>query len=112
MREMLSRCFRVWQYVILHLPVRDAQCGFKAVSASVVREVVPKLRERKWLFDSELLAFAAQAKFRIREIPVDWIERRHPERRSALRVWKDGKEFLVGVLRIRRRLRKLSTAEC
>lgn len=112
MREILSRCFRVWQFIILKLPVRDAQCGFKAASARVVREVVPKLCERKWLFDSELLAFAAKMNFRIQEIPVDWIERRNPMRRSAIRLWKDGKEFFVGVLRIRRRLRKLSTAKC
>lgn len=111
-REGLSRAFRLWQYIILHLPVRDAQCGFKAVSPRMVREIVPKLSERAWLFDSELLAFAAHAGFRIREIPVDWIERRHPVRRSAIRLWKDGKDFLIGILRIRRRLRKLSTPTC
>jgi glycosyltransferase involved in cell wall biosynthesis len=112
LREGLSRGFRIWQYIILDLPVRDAQCGFKAVSPRVVRDVVPKLSERAWLFDSELLAFAAHDGFRIREIPVDWIERRNPARRSAIRLWKDGKDFLTGVLRIRSRLRKLSTPKC
>lgn len=111
-REGLSRLYRLWQFIILRLPVRDAQCGFKAVSARVVREIVPALSERAWLFDTELLAFAAHAGFRIREIPVDWIERRNPIRRSAIRLWKDGKDFLAGVLRIRRRVRKLSTSRC
>lgn len=107
-REGLSRLFRFWQRAMLHLPVRDAQCGFKAVSLAVVEDILPRMEERTWLFDTEMLALAHQASMRIVEVPVDWVEHRHALRRSALRVWKDGWLFLVGVLRIRRR-KNLST---
>ncbi len=109
LRECLSRLFRSWQRLMLHLPVRDTQCGFKAVSRAVVENVLPLLEERTWLFDTEMLALAHRQGMRIVEIPVDWVEHRDAARRSALRVWKDGWLFVGGVFRIRRR-QNLSTA--
>lgn len=102
LREGASRLYRFLQRIILQLPVRDAQCGFKAISVRVARELIPLCRERGWMFDSELLAHAAKREWRVREIPVDWIEHRDPARRSALRLFRHGWGFLVGLIRIRR----------
>jgi dolichyl-phosphate beta-glucosyltransferase len=112
LREVLSRVYRRWQQVVLGLPVADAQCGFKVVSRRVALEIVPGLRERRWLFDSELLAHCARRGWTVREVPVEWIEHRAPGRRSAIRLWKDGWEFIFGAWRIRRRLKKISTPPC
>lgn len=101
-REILSRIFRHVQHGMLHLPVEDAQCGLKAISVSSASRLLPKCSETGWLFDSELLAFAQKSNFRIREVPVQWIEHRDPGRRSALNVWRDSWSFLLGLVRIRR----------
>lgn len=105
LREIVSRTFRLVQHAILHLPVEDAQCGLKAISASSASRLLSKCAENGWLFDSELLAFAQKSGFRIREVPVQWIENRDPSRRSALNVWRDSLSFLLGLARIRRRSR-------
>jgi glycosyltransferase involved in cell wall biosynthesis len=52
----------------------DGQCGFKAVSPRVVREVLPLVRNRSWFFESEMLYIAQRLKMRITEIPVSWTE--------------------------------------
>lgn len=109
-RTLASRLFRVLQRAVLHLPVRDAQCGFKAVSVAAARRLLPRMREEGWLFDTELLALAARESLRIVEIPVDWIEHRDPRRRSALRLFRHGWGFLVGVWRIRARILTRPTA--
>ncbi len=108
-RELASRLFRSWQRFVLRLPVQDAQCGFKAASPRVVRDVLPRCVETGWLFDSELIARTARAGLPISEIPVSWIEHRDPSRRSALSLWKHGWGFVSGVVRIRKRLGRRSS---
>ncbi|MBU2613629.1 glycosyltransferase [Patescibacteria group bacterium] len=101
MRMLASRTYRFLQHALLHLPVEDAQCGFKAVSVGAARTLLPLLAEDGWLFDTELLAFASKKGVRIVEIPVDWIEHRDPRRRSAIGVFRNGWGFLSGLWRIR-----------
>lgn len=100
-REIASRLYRVLQRIILGLPVRDAQCGLKAITSSAARQVLPLCHETGWMFDSELLALAHKKGLRIAEIPVHWVEQRDPERRSALRLFRDGWGFLLGLAKIK-----------
>jgi putative flippase GtrA len=60
--------------VVLGVRFKDAQCGFKAVSADVARRLVPEVQNRNWFFDTELLVRAERAGLRVHELPVDWIE--------------------------------------
>lgn len=103
-REIASRLYRFLQRTILRLPVKDAQCGLKAISSHAARQLLPRCQENGWMFDSELLAFATDGKFRVLEIPVRWVEHRDPRRRSAIRLFRHGWGFLAGLLRIRGRL--------
>lgn len=104
MRTLASRLYRFLQHLVLHLPVQDAQCGFKAMSVGAARKLLPLLSENGWLFDTELLAFASKTGLRIVEIPVDWIEHRDPRRRSAIGLFRNGWGFLAGLWRIRKRV--------
>jgi len=109
-RKFVSRTFRLWQKLVLGLPVEDSQCGFKAASSHVVQTIVPRMRETAYLVDAELLAFAKASGHRIVEIPVDWIENRDKARRSAIKLYADVWEFLWGTWRIRQRVAK--SIEC
>lgn len=106
-REAASRLFRRLQHAVLRLPVEDAQCGFKAISRETASRILSFCRETGWLFDSEILAVAARKKLRILETPVSWVEHRDPRRRSALRLFRDGWGFLLGLAKIRLRISRL-----
>ncbi|HWQ99724.1 MAG TPA: glycosyltransferase [Candidatus Methylomirabilis sp.] len=108
-RELASRAYRVLQRRILRLPVQDAQCGFKAASARLVRDVVSHCEETGWMFDSELIARTAKSGLAVAEIPVSWIEHRDPSRRSALSLWMHGWGFVSGLVRIKKRLGRISS---
>lgn len=79
LRRIVSRAYRILLHMLFGLRVSDAPCGFKAVSARVVREIVPRIRDMQWFFDTELLIRAQAADIRIVEIPVAW----HEPRRGA-----------------------------
>lgn len=74
----------------------DAQCGFKAVTKRIVREVIPVIRDDEWFFDSELLIIAEKMGYRIYEEPVTWID--NPG--STVRVMKTAQGDLNGLKRL------------
>jgi len=73
-RELLSRGYNVLVRLILGVKYKDSQCGFKAVKREIVNDVVPEVRDNNWFFDSELLFRSHMKGYKIKEIPVKWIE--------------------------------------
>jgi len=73
-REFISRSYNLILQTALATRVRDAQCGFKAVRADVVRRLLPAVEDEGWFFDTELLLLAERNGLRIHEVPVDWID--------------------------------------
>ena len=97
-RELISRAYNALLREALDMPVRDAQCGFKAARASVARALLPEIEDESWFFDTELLARAHHAGFRVVELPVRWVE----DRDSRVRVVRTALADLRGVRRLRR----------
>ena len=79
------------------LRITDAQCGFKALSRKAVEGIVPDIENRMWFFDTELLILAQKRHFRIRELPVRWVE--DPD--SKVNILKTAAEDIRGLLRMR-----------
>jgi glycosyltransferase involved in cell wall biosynthesis len=73
-REFISRGYNLLLRATLGARFSDAQCGFKAISRSRARDLLPLTRDTGWFFDTELLILAQQAGLRIHEVPVDWID--------------------------------------
>lgn len=97
-RELISRAYNALLRAALEMPVCDAQCGFKAVRASVARTLLPSIEDEEWFFDTELLVRAHHAGFRVAELPVRWVE----DRDSRVRVVRTALADLRGVWRLRR----------
>lgn len=74
----------------------DAQCGFKAVSRRVVRDLIPRVLDNEWFFDTELLVISEKTGYRIYEEPVTWID--NPG--STVRVMKTAQGDLEGLWRL------------
>jgi putative flippase GtrA len=73
-REVLSRGYNALLHGALRTRFSDAQCGFKAMRAELVAELLPAVRDDGWFFDTELLVLAQRRGLRIHEVPVDWVD--------------------------------------
>jgi putative flippase GtrA len=73
-REFISRAYNRLLHVALRARFTDAQCGFKAVRADVLPELLGAVRDESWFFDTELLIAAQRRGMRIHEVPVDWVD--------------------------------------
>jgi hypothetical protein len=73
-REFISRSYNRLLRTALRAEFSDAQCGFKAVRADVIPELLSVVVDNGWFFDTELLITAQRRGMRIHEVPVDWID--------------------------------------
>jgi dolichyl-phosphate beta-glucosyltransferase len=53
--------------------IKDTQCGFKCFSAKFAENIFPKLKVDRWGFDIEILALARKFGYKIKTVPVVWI---------------------------------------
>jgi glycosyltransferase involved in cell wall biosynthesis len=73
-RRVLSKGYNTILKIILNVGFLDAQCGFKAASKKTVNNIMPLVRDNEWFFDTELMFRAQKKGYRIKEIPVNWLE--------------------------------------
>ena len=81
-RELISRAYNLILRAAMGARFSDAQCGFKAIRADAARQLLPRVRDEAWFFDTELLVLAQRERMRIHEVAVDWVE--DPDSRVAI----------------------------
>jgi glycosyltransferase involved in cell wall biosynthesis len=96
-REFISRAYMLVLRLALGAGFTDAQCGFKAVRTEVARELLPRVEDQTWFFDTELLVLAQRRGLRVHEVPVDWTD--DPD--SRVDILRTAIDDLRGVVRLR-----------
>lgn len=101
-REIISRAYNSLVKILFFNGFSDAQCGFKAFRADVIKRLMPLIKNNNWFFDTEILLLAEYNKYRIFEVPVEWID----DIKSKVNIPKTVMEDLAGLLRMRATLHK------
>jgi glycosyltransferase involved in cell wall biosynthesis len=102
-REITSRGYvALIRLTFPRLRITDAQCGFKALNRKAVQAVVPHIENRMWFFDTEMLILAHQAKLKICELPVRWVE----DTDTKVKIVSTALEDIRGLARMRFRRRR------
>lgn len=108
-RKLMAIGFSVFRTIVLGLPFKDTQCGFKAFNRKSIEAIFPVLKERwkKHLlektaavnagFDVETLFLAKKMGFKIKEVPVEW----HHVGTERVQVIKDSADAVLDILKIR-----------
>jgi glycosyltransferase involved in cell wall biosynthesis len=99
-REVISRIYNLFVKTILTTRFSDAQCGFKALSRRAVEAIIPQVEDQSWFFDTELLVLAEKQGYRIKDIPVVWLE----DDDTRVKIFQTGWEDIKGVFRLRQQL--------
>ena len=105
-REFISRCYNLLVRTALGTHFSDAQCGFKAVSREVARDLVPRIEDDSWFFDTELLVLAEKLGYSVKDVPVRWVD----DDDSRVKIVRTALDDIKGVRRVRRQLRAGLTA--
>lgn len=97
-REVISRAYNLIIRAGFRTRFSDAQCGFKAISRRAAQQLLPRIENNEWFFDTELLILAERRGFRVKDIPVRWVD--DPD--SRVNVPKTVMEDLQGLWRLKR----------
>lgn len=104
LREAMSRVYNLILKLILKVSFRDAQCGFKAFSAKLVKELFEKTGDDGWFWDTELMILACRGGYKVLEVPVSWKEIRDELRRSKVSPFREAARQLKNIYLMRKRI--------
>ena len=103
-RKIFSWGYQFMLKILLGVKIKDVPCGFKAINQKVKENVLPKIQNTKWFFDSELVILAEKAGYKIQEIPVDWADPRSAEDKSRVNPVSLAFAYLKEVIALKKRL--------
>lgn len=108
-RKIMAFGFSSIRTIILGLPFKDTQCGFKAFNRESIDKIFPVLKDR-WkkhlqqkgaavnaAFDAETLYIAKKIGFKIKEVSVEW----HHVGTERVQVVRDSIDAIIDILKIR-----------
>ena len=73
-REINSRGYILLFKLLFQTKFSDAQCGFKAVTGTAAKELMPLIEDGEWFWDTELLVIGEKGGWKLKEVPVRWVE--------------------------------------
>ena len=59
--------------LILLPRINDTQCGFKMFNKTAAREIFARQTIWRWGFDIEILYIAKKLRYKIKEVPIEWL---------------------------------------
>lgn len=108
-RKLMAFGFSMIRTIVLGLPFKDTQCGFKAFNRRSIESIFPTLKER-WhkhlqkkgaavnaAFDVETLFIAKKHGFKIKEVQVEW----HHVGTERVQVIRDSLDAIIDIVKIR-----------
>jgi dolichyl-phosphate beta-glucosyltransferase len=96
-RQTMGKTFNFLVRIIVLGGFRDTQCGFKMFRAAAGKKVFESLKTERFAFDVEALLRAKKIGYRIKEVPVRWVN--SPQ--SRVRVLRDSARMFLDLVCIR-----------
>lgn len=72
-REFMGKIFNFFVKSVVMREFHDTQCGFKLFKSPVAKDIALKLKIDGFSFDVEMIYLAKKSGYRIKEIPIIWI---------------------------------------
>ena len=97
-RRIMGNCFSKLTSLLLSMPYKDTQCGFKFFRGELARISFASICSHDFSFDIELLYKIHSRGYQVKEMGVRW----HNDRRSTVSPVRDGIRMLLTLVRIKR----------
>ncbi len=96
-RERMGKTFNMLVRALVIGGFKDTQCGFKLFRGDVAKRLFKKSLISGFSFDVEILFLAEKEGFRIKEVPVKWLN----SPRSRVRIVRDSLKMFIELFKIR-----------
>ena len=106
-RGLIGRAFAALVWLLVGLPIRDTQCGFKMFRGPVARHLFALCSQEDYLFDVFVLLLARKLGYSTVEVGVAW----HDTPGSRLSLLRDSAKMALGLTTIRRKVNRVVRAQ-
>ena len=97
-RYILSKIYHIFLInMFLRLPIKDVQCGFKAIHKNAFLRLSSDISNHVFFFEAEMLYLAQSLKMKIVEVPIVWTECKV----TGVKLIKTSLSFFLNVLRLK-----------
>ena len=97
-RYILSKIYHIFLInMFLRLPIKDVQCGFKAICKNAFLQLSSDISNHVFFFEAEMLYLAQNLKMKVVEVPVFWTECKV----TGVKLIKTSLSFFLNVLRLK-----------
>ena len=100
-RTVMSTVYNLLVRTILKSKIRDHQCGFKSFRRQSLLNILEKVEDEQWFWDTELLVRAQRAGYRVKEFPIKWDEKGD----TKVETFKDGLRMFSKIIKLYYQLR-------
>lgn len=104
-RTILSKGYILLRRLLIGLPFKDTEAGIKFFNRKKILPVLKKVNDKRWFFDTEIVARSYFDKLSIVEIPVVYI--RNTEKETSVKIFKDTFEYFRQLLAFRKIINKV-----
>lgn len=101
-RTLFSKSYNFIVKHYLKISSNDLQCGFKGIRRDVFLKLINKARNQGFFFDTELIVWAEKKNYKIKELPIRWIEGKD----SKVRIFSTAKDYLIQLYNLKKKLNK------
>lgn len=101
-RMIMGKTFNCLVRLFLYKDFWDTQCGFKCFSRKAAQEIFKLQRINRFAFDVEVLAIAKVKGYRIKEVPVVWMN----SLPNRVKLVKDSFQMFMDIFRLKYNLHK------
>ena len=88
---------------ILKLPIQDTESGYKFFKRNKILKVLSRVKDRRWFWDTEIVARSIFGGLRIKEVPVLFL--RNPNKTSTVNLFSDTMQYLTALYRFKKSLK-------
>lgn len=100
-RWVLSKGYNFLITKILDLNIEDTEAGYKFFNRKKILPILNLVKDKKWFFDTEIIARASAKKYKIAEIPVLFIRR--SDKKSTVKIISDVIAYLKAIYLFKKR---------
>lgn len=98
-RVAASKIYSLIVKLILDIPLRDTEAGFKFFNKKNILSVLKSVKDTGWFWDTEISARACWRGLSVSEVPVLFVRRR--EKKSTVNLFSDSVDYFVKLINFR-----------
>jgi glycosyltransferase involved in cell wall biosynthesis len=101
-RTVMSTVYNLLVRTVLKSKLRDHQCGFKSFRRQSLLNILEKVEDEQWFWDTELLVHAQREGYGVKEIPIKWDEKGE----TKVETFKDGLRMFSKIIKLYYQLKR------